>query len=83
MIDYIGYLAGLLVTFSLMPQILRIYKLKSAHEISILYNTSLLVGVILWLIYGMILGLIPLIVWNAIGMIFVCLLLLAKMRYGR
>jgi MtN3 and saliva related transmembrane protein len=83
MIDYVGYLAGLLVTFALVPQIMRVYKLKSAREISVIYNSSMLLGLILWLVYGIILGLVPIIIWNIIGAILAGLLLLAKLKYGR
>jgi MtN3 and saliva related transmembrane protein len=83
MIDNVGYLAGLLVTFALVPQIMRVYKLKSAREISVIYNSSMLLGLILWLIYGIILGLVPIIVWNIIGAVLAGLLLLAKLKYGR
>lgn len=83
MIDYVGYLAGLLVTFALVPQIMRVYKLKSAREISVIYNSSMLLGLVLWLIYGIILGLVPIIIWNIIGAVLAGLLLLAKLKYGR
>ncbi len=83
MIDLLGYAAGFLVTFSLVPQIVRVYKLKSAREISILFNSAMLLGLIAWLAYGVILRLVPLILWNAIGACLAALLLLAKLRYGR
>lgn len=81
--EYLGLLAGLLTTFSLVPQIIRVYKLKSAREISVLFNTSMLLGIILWLVYGISLGLVPLIIWNTIGALLTSLLLLTKLKYGR
>jgi len=81
--EYIGYIAGFLTTFAMLPQVLRVYRLKSAREISIIFNTSILLGVALWLVYGAVLGLVPLIVWNSIGIGLVSLLLLAKLKYGR
>ena len=83
MVDYIGYVAGFLVTFALVPQIIRVYKLKSAREISLIYNSGLLLGLFLWLAYGIILGLVPIIVWNIIGAVLAAMLLLAKLKYGR
>jgi MtN3 and saliva related transmembrane protein len=83
MVDYIGYIAGLLVTFSLVPQIIRVYKLKSAQEISIIYNSLMLSGLVLWLVYGLILGLVPIVIWNTIGAVLAVLLLFAKLKYGR
>lgn len=81
--EYLGLVAGLLTTFSTIPQIIRIYKLKSAHEISFLFNTSLLLGITIWLIYGIVLGLVSLIIWNSIGVLLNVWLLFAKLRYGR
>ena len=81
--EYLGLAAGLLTTFALVPQIMRVYKLKSAREISLLYNTSMMLGIILWLVYGIVLDLISLIIWNSIGIVLNGWLLLAKFKYGR
>jgi MtN3 and saliva related transmembrane protein len=81
--DYLGLVAGFFTTFSTAPQIMRVYKLKSAREISILFTSALLTGVLIWLAYGITLALTPLIVWNAIGAVLAGWLLLAKFRYGR
>ena len=81
--EYLGLIAGALVTSSTIPQIIRIFKLKSAREISILFTTLLLSGLIIWLAYGIVLGLTPVIIWNAIGASLAALLLYAKLRYGR
>jgi MtN3 and saliva related transmembrane protein len=83
LVESLGLVAGALTTCSLIPQIIRVFKLKSAREISTLFNTLLLLGVLLWLTYGIILGLAPLIIWNAIGALFAVTLLYAKLRYGR
>jgi MtN3 and saliva related transmembrane protein len=82
-LEYLGFAAGLLTTFAVVPQILRVYKLKSAHEISLIFNSSLLLGIILWLIYGILQGLVSLIVWNSFGAALNAWLLLTKLKYGR
>ena len=81
--ESLGFVAGALVTCSLIPQLIRVFKLKSAREISTLFTTLLLLGIFLWLAYGILLGLAPLIIWNAIGALFAATLLYAKLRYGR
>ena len=80
---YLGLMAGFIITCSLVPQILRVFRLKSAREISILFTSLLLLGMALWLIYGIRLGLLPVILWNAIGAVLVTILLGAKLKYGR
>jgi len=82
-VEYLGLIAGLLTTFSLVPQIIRVYKLKSAREISAIFNTSMLLGVIFWLVYGIIQGLVSLMIWNSIGIILNGWLLFTKVKYGR
>ena len=81
--EFLGFVAGALVTCSLIPQLIRVFKLKSAHEISMLFTVFLLLGIILWLAYGIYLGLPPVILWNAIAIVLVATLLGAKLKYGR
>ncbi len=81
--DLLGWFAGALVTLSLLPQIIRVFQLRSAREISLLFNTMLLSGILLWLGYGIALCLLPVIIWNAIGAVLTALLLYAKLKYGR
>jgi MtN3 and saliva related transmembrane protein len=81
--EYLGIIAGVFTTFAVLPQIIRVYKLKSAHEISLIFTASMLIGVIFWLAYGIVLGLISLIIWNSIGIVLNSWLLFAKLKYGR
>lgn len=81
--ESLGFIAGALVTCSLVPQLIRVFKLRSAHEISLLFTTLLLLGLITWLAYGFSLRLTPVIIWNATGIVLVITLLYAKLKYGR
>ena len=80
---WLGYIAGALTTFSFIPQIIRVLKTKSAHDISLIFNAMLFTGILLWLCYGIYSKDIPIIVWNAIAAILTCTLLFAKIKYGR
>jgi len=81
--ESLGLVAGMMVTCSMIPQLVRVFKLKSAREISILFTILLLLGMICWLVYGIYLKLTPVILWNAIGAVLVALLLYSKLKYGR
>jgi len=81
--ESLGFVAGALVTCSLIPQLIRVFRLRSAREISMLFTTLLLLGLILWLAYGVFFRLIPVILWNAVGIILAAVLLYAKLKYGR
>ena len=72
MIELLGFIAGAFVTCSLIPQLIRVFRLKSARELSMLFTSLLLIGISLWLLYGIFLRLIPVILWNATAAILVC-----------
>jgi MtN3 and saliva related transmembrane protein len=81
--DVFGFMGGALVTAALVPQVVKLYKIKSAVEISLLFNILLLVGMLCWLGYGILFRLFPVILWNAVGVALVAALLCAKLKYGR
>lgn len=82
-IEWLGLIAGAITTIGFLPQVIRVFKLKSAHEISLLWSISFLIGIGCWLIYGIYLQLTPLILWNSITVIFALILVYAKLKYGR
>jgi len=81
--EFLGYIGGVLTTFCYIPQIIRVFRLKSAKEISLLFTILLLVGVVVWLFYGILLSLGPVILWNSVALVIVSVLLYAKLKYGR
>lgn len=81
--EYLGLVAGALVTCSMIPQIVRIFKLRSARDISLLFTTLIMLGMACWLIYGIFLNLTPVILWNAVGVALLSVLLYGKLRYGK
>lgn len=80
--DILGYLAGFLITVGIIPQVVRLFKLKSAHEISLPFTLLFLAGGLCWLIYGIFMNALPMIIWNAISVALMCLMLAAKIKYG-
>ena len=81
-IGIIGFIAGAVVTLSYIPQIIRVFRLKSSHEISLPFTVLLLAGISLWLAYGVAKKDVPIILWNAVGALQAALLLYAKLKYG-
>jgi MtN3 and saliva related transmembrane protein len=82
-LEYLGLASGLLTTFALVPQLIRVYKLKSARDISLIYNSMMLIGIVGWLVYGIISARFSLIIWNIIGCALNSWLMLAKLKYGK
>ena len=81
--DLIGQAAGMLISISFIPQLVRVYKLKSAYEISTTFTALLLLALLGWVVYGIYFRLWPVILWDSIGFIQVAILLVFKMKYGR
>jgi MtN3 and saliva related transmembrane protein len=81
--EILGLLGGALTTLGYIPQLVRILKLKSAREISLPFTLSFLAGAPCWLTYGVLLGLMPVILWNSAGIVFLCMLLYGKLKYGK
>ena len=79
----LGLIAGGLIAVSFVPQILKLFKLKSAKEISLPFTCLQMAGGILFLVYGLILSLPAIIATNILNTILVSLILYAKLRWGR
>ena len=82
-IEWLGFFGGALTTICLIPQVYRIFKLKSAHDISLSFTVLFLLGIVLWLAYGVFSGLAPIVLWNSITLVLASALLIAKLRYGK
>ena len=80
-ITVLGLVAGTLTTLSFLPQLLKAWKSRSTHDISIGMFSLLAVGVVLWTVYGVVTSDIPVIVANSVTLVFVGLILALKLRY--
>ena len=81
--EFLGFIAGALTTFSFVPQVFRVYKLKSARDISLPFTIAMALGGVLWLAYGFVFKLYPVMLWNALAVLLVLSLLVGKLKYGR
>lgn len=81
--DALGFAAGILTTIAFVPQVYRIVKTRSAHDISWLMFGLFSVGICLWLWYGIRAGAWPLIIANSVTLALAVTVLFLKWRYGR
>lgn len=81
--EFLGFMAGALTTMAYVPQLWRLFRLRSAHEISLPFTTLFIVGIASWLAYGIVLSLPPVIIWNAATLALGFAMLYAKLRFGR
>ena len=67
--ELIGFIGGFLTTMGMVPQVWRLFKLKSAHEISLTFSLFFIIGIAFWLVYGILNGLMSVIIWNGIALV--------------
>ena len=82
-VDLVGLAAGTLTTISFVPQVVRIVRTRSAHDISWWMFGIFSVGVALWLWYGIMLGALPVILSNVVTLTLATAILWLKWRCGR
>ena len=82
-IESLGFVAGILTTISFLPQVIRIYRIKSGREISLWMTLLLSSGVTLWLVYGLLMRSMPIILANLVTLVLVITILVLKLFYAR
>jgi MtN3 and saliva related transmembrane protein len=82
-LDLLGLVAGSLTTISFVPQVLKIWRTRSGQDVSLGMFILFSLGVLLWLVYGLALGAVPIIVANAATLILALVVLALKLRFDR
>ncbi|MBE1294652.1 SemiSWEET family sugar transporter [Phycobacter azelaicus] len=78
---YIGYLAGAMGTICWIPQAWRAWSTRDTSGLSLAANLMFLLTVSLWLIYGLMVGDMPLILANFCAVLIVISIVAAKLKY--
>jgi len=81
MISLIGFIAGILTTLSFVPQVYKAWRSKRCDDLSYAMLVTFGLGVILWLIYGLLVHAPPIIVANTVTLALILTLLVMKSRY--
>lgn len=79
---WVGYFAGFLTTIAFVPQVLKTWKSKSAADLSLGMFSVFSLGVLCWLLYGILLGEVPMIFWNTVTLTLALALLVMKLKFG-
>jgi MtN3 and saliva related transmembrane protein len=82
-IESLGFVAAFCTTAAFVPQLVRVLRLRSAHDISLPTFLLFSVGVFLWLLYGLYTGSRPVIASNAATLVLSVSILVLKLRYDR
>ncbi len=83
LVTLLGFIAGAITTTANIPQLIKIYKLKDANDISAFTYILLLVGFILWIIYALCINDFPLLIANIVSLGVVIGILILKEKYKK
>ena len=80
-IEILGLVAATLTTVAFVPQVYKTWKNKSVKDISLSMYTVLLMGLLLWIVYGFYINSLPIIAANIITATLSVLIVIMKIKY--
>lgn len=78
-ITLLGLLGGTLTTVSFFPQVFKTWKTKSTKDVSLVMFLLLTVGIMIWIVYGFLIGSLPIIVSNSVSFVLSLVILVLKL----
>jgi MtN3 and saliva related transmembrane protein len=78
----IGLVAAVCTTGSFLPQVVRAWRTRSTRDVSAWMFALLVTGNTLWLVYGALIGDLPILIANLVTLGLVSTILALKLRYG-
>jgi MtN3 and saliva related transmembrane protein len=78
---YLGLAAGAVTSVAVIPQVVKSFRSRHVRDISIWQPVLLVIGTGLWLVYGLILGDIPLIFANSFSILCNSMLIVMKIMF--
>lgn len=79
----LGLLAATLTSLAFLPQVLKTWRSQSAADLSMGSFGTFFVGVVLWLVYGLLIGDLPVIVANLVTLVMAGAILVMKVVFDR
>lgn len=79
----IGIGAGILTSFSMLPQLIKTIREKKAEDLSIVMILVLMCGIGAWIVYGFLRKDMPIIFTNCFSLLLNAVLLFFRFRYNR
>lgn len=83
LVESTGLLAGFLTTLAYVPQVLKVWRSRTARDISLIMFLLMNIGIALWLIYGLLIGSPGLIAANLVTLGLTAAVLAAKLKFDR
>ena len=80
-INLVGAAGGIVSSITFLPQVIKIWKTKSAKDLSMGTLLFLVLNVSLWLLYGILTNLYPIIITNGIVLSMVFIMVYFKLTF--
>lgn len=80
-IQILGLVAGTITSITFLPQVLKIWQTKSAKDLSLAMLALLMLGVTMWLVYGILVMDAAIIYTNSMVLAMSLVMLFFKLRY--
>jgi MtN3 and saliva related transmembrane protein len=80
-IEILGLIAGTITSITFLPQVIQIYKTKSAKDLSLQMLLLLILGVSMWLIYGIIIKSPSIIYTNSMVLVMSMIMMYFKFKF--
>lgn len=77
----VGLAAGFLTTIAFVPQVVKIWKTRSAKDVSLPAFATFSLGMAGWLAFGILKQDLPIILWNAVTLVLAIAILVMKVRF--
>ena len=80
-IEILGLIAGTITSVTFLPQVIKIWQTKSAKDLSLMMLLLLMLGVVLWLIYGLVIMSAAIIYTNSMVLAMSLIMLYFKLKF--
>jgi MtN3 and saliva related transmembrane protein len=80
--ELIGSAAALLTTLCWLPQAVKLLRTRETRDLSLIAYIAFSGGVFLWLLYGILIGSVPVMAANAVTLVLALGIVSLKLRYG-
>jgi len=78
----LGSIAAFLTTFAFLPQVIKTHKSRHTRDLSLVMYFFFSVGLMFWLVYGVMISSIPMIAANTLTLAMSLYMIYLKLRYG-
>ena len=80
-ITILGFAAAILTTASFLPQAIKTIRTKDTSGISLFMYSLFALGTLLWFLFGLFSNNMPVMIANAVTLLFACIILIYKIKY--